>query len=214
MASRRLSSLLIHYPIYSLQATESLLMCLPPNSVPHFEKLLFSVVMSILLYLYRQPKSKNENNKSDFVFSLLRWHSKNDRSFFLTSLISCFLRFLLGSEEDSSGKFLETANLSCHQIWRKTCLLLRQSGYYLPLPVASLKNILTLQPSPQCPHGGSSCLVYTLKVCNSDRRIEQDEFLCFFLLVCSTVHVLLSHKVSWLISVSILKSSKRKKFKI
>ena len=131
------------------------------------------------------------------------------KQFFLTSFIF-FLRFLLGSEEDSSGKFLETANLSCHQIWRKTCLLLRQSGYYLPLPVASLKNILTLQPSPQCPHGGSSCLVYTLKVCNSDIGLELDDFFCFFLLVCSTVHVLLSHKVSWLISGSSLKSSKKK----
>ena len=99
---------------------------------------------------------------------------------FLIILIFLFLRFLLGPEEDSSGKFLETANLSCHQIWRKTCLLLRQSGYYLPLPVASLKNILTLQPSPQCPHGGSSCLVYTLKVCNSDRRKMLNDFFLLF----------------------------------
>ena len=149
------------------------------------------------------------------LFSVYSGNIPQKRWKFLSYTIDLlFLRFLLGSEEESSGKFLETANLSCHQIWRKTCLLLQQSGYYLPLPAASLKNILTLQPSTQCPHGGSSCLVYTLKVCNSDRGIDSKKSAFFtsyghlFMFYCLTMH-----KVSWLISASSLKSGKKKEVK-
>ena len=68
-----------------LQATESLLLCLPDSTpkIPHAEKILFGIVSSILLYLYRLPpptpttitKSQPAPSKApshDFIFSLLR----------------------------------------------------------------------------------------------------------------------------------------------
>ena len=101
---------------------------------------------------------------------------KNNNFFkFLFSLQTLYniypFRFLLGPEEKGTGKDWRTNPgdrlLPTLLSWKQRIF----SGNWFPDPASNalststrLKNILTLRPSPNCPHQGSPCLVYVFKV--------------------------------------------------